>query len=61
MSVRFEFYLGDEYMDRLFAAKEDSGRNELTANEYAKELLEAELLRLHPKSVKFDENGERIK
>ena len=38
MSGRFEVYLSDEDTERLFAVKEDKGKNELTGNEYAREL-----------------------
>lgn len=63
MAVKFEFYLSDEDTERLFAVKkEDKGKTELTGNEYARELLERELHRLHPSRVKYDdETGERIK
>lgn len=62
MSARFEFYLSDEDTERLFAVKEDEGKNDLTGNEYARELLEHELRRLHPTRVHYnDDTGERIK
>lgn len=55
MAVKFEFYLSDEDTERLFAVKEDKGKTELTGNEYARELLERELHRLHPSRVKYDD------
>lgn len=58
---KFEFYLSEEDTDRLFAIKEDKGRNDLTGNEFAKELLEGILFKMHPTTVKYDENGNRIK
>lgn len=62
MATRFEFYLSNEDTERLFALKEDEGKNNLTGNEYAKELLSGVLYRMHPKTVKYDdETGERIK
>ena len=62
MAVKFETYLSDEDTERLFAVKEDKGKAELTGNDYARELLERELHRLHPSRVKYDdETGERIK
>lgn len=62
MATRFEFYLSTEDTERLYALKEDDGKNDLTGNEYAKELLGKELHRLHPATVKYDvESGERIK
>ena len=61
MAVKFEFYLSDEDTERLFAVKVDKGMEELTGNDYARELLERELYRLHPNRVKYDdETGERI-
>lgn len=62
MSVRFEFYLSDDDTERLFAIKEDKGKDELTGNEFAQELLSKELNRLHPNRVKYDdETGKRKK
>ena len=62
MAVKFEIYLSDEDTERLFAVNEDKGKAELTGNDYARELLERELHRLHPSRVKYDdETGERIK
>ena len=49
MAVKFEIYLSDEDTERLFAVKEDKGKAELTGNDYARELLERELHRLHPR------------
>lgn len=56
----FEFWLGDAYTDRLFSIKKTQGRNDLSCNDFARELLEKELYRLHPAVVKFDENGEEV-
>lgn len=62
MAVKFEFYLSDDDAERLFAAKEDMGKDGLTGNEYARELLENALHRLHPNRVMYDEDtGERIR
>ena len=59
--AKFEFYLGEEDTERLFAIKEDMGKGELTGNQFAKELLIRELHRLHPQRVRFDDDtGERI-
>lgn len=44
--VKFEFYLSEEFFDRMAVAKKKAGKEELTYNEYAKELLEKELYRL---------------
>lgn len=56
MAVRFEFYISDEDMDRLWALKEKEGKDELTGNEYAALLLERTLNRLHPEKVKIEED-----
>ena len=62
MAPKFEFWLSREDYDRLYALKEESGKANLTGNEYAKELLETTLHRMHPERVEFDdETGERIK
>lgn len=46
--VNFEFYLGDEYFDRLCVLKKKMGKDDLTFNEFAKELLQKEIYRLQP-------------
>jgi hypothetical protein len=61
MATKFEFYLNDDDTERLFAIKEDMGKDELTGNEYARELLERTLYQMHPSRVRYDEAGERIK
>lgn len=61
MATRFEFYLSEEDTERLFAIKEDENKNDLTGNEFAKELLSGVLHRMHPGIVRYDENGDRIK
>lgn len=58
---QFEFWLGSEDTDRLFSIKATQGKNNLTGNEFARELLEKELHSLHPGIVRYDENGEEIK
>lgn len=45
----------------LFAVKENSGKKDLFGNEFAKELVEDALYRLHFEPVKYDEEGNRIK
>ena len=61
MAVKFEFYLSDEDTERLFAVKEDKGKEELTGNDYARELWERERDRLHANRGKYDdEAGEGI-
>lgn len=62
MAVKVEFYLSDNDVDRLFAIKEDQGKNSLSGNEFARELVETSLHRLHPLKVRYDEDtGMRIK
>lgn len=55
--AQFEFWLSDEDTDRVFALKAEAGADDLTGNEYARQLLERELHRLHPETVKYDDNG----
>ena len=55
--AQFDFWLSNEDTDRLFAVKNAQGKNDMTGNEFARYLLEKELHRLHPKVVRFDENG----
>ena len=57
---QFEFWLSSDDTDRVFAIKKQQGKDDMTGNEFAKELLEKELHRLHPKTVEFDENGDEI-
>lgn len=58
--AQFQFWLSNEDTDRVFAIKRQQGKDNMTGNEFAKELLEMELHRLHPRTVKFDENGDEI-
>ena len=58
--VKFEFWLSDDDFDRLLFIKRSKGKNDLTGNQFAKELLEKELRRLHPRRVEFDECGNEI-
>lgn len=57
---QFEFWLSSEDTDRLFSIKSAKGKDSLTGNEFARELLERELHRLHPRKPKYDENGNEI-
>lgn len=54
------FYLSETDIDRLFAIKELQGRDDLTGNDFARQLLEGELYRLFPATPKYNENGELI-
>ena len=60
MAVEFNFYLSDDDTDRLFSLKAEAGKDDLTGNEYARELLERELHRLHPETVQYDDGGDII-
>lgn len=56
--VKYEFWLLDEDSDRLFEVKNKQRKlNDMTGNDFAKMLLERELHRLHPGTVKqeFDD------
>ena len=55
MSVKLEFYISDNDMDRLWAIKEKQGKNHLNGNEFAKELLESTLHTLHPAKVEYED------
>lgn len=57
---QFEFWLSNEDFDRLYTIKRSQGKSDLTGNEFARELLEKELHRLHPGIPKFDENGNEL-
>ena len=54
------FYLSETDIDRLFAIKELQGRDDLTGNDFARQLLEGELYRLFPATPKYNESGELI-
>lgn len=53
--TEFSFYLSADDTERLFALKEKSGETQLTGNEYARQLLESTLYRLHPERVRYDD------
>jgi len=57
--VEFNFYLSENDVDRLFYLKQKEGKDDLTGNEYAKELLEGLLWRLARNDYKGaeDENN----
>lgn len=38
--TKFEFYLSDSMADKLFDCKEREGKDNMTGNDYARELLE---------------------
>ena len=54
--AQFEFWLSGEDEDRLLALKAEAGRDDLTGNDYARQLLEETLRRLHPETVQFNED-----
>lgn len=58
--VEFNFYLTNEDVDRLFYLKHKDGKNNLTGNEYAKELLHILLYGKCPRVPKRDEDGDYI-
>lgn len=55
--TEFSFYLSEEDTERVFAIKDLQGKQRMTANEFARELLELELYRLFPAIPTFDDNG----
>ena len=57
----FEFWLSNDDTDRLFSIKNSYSKSkDLTGNEFARELLEKEIDRLHPRRVEYDEDGNEI-
>lgn len=58
--TEFTFSLSAEDTDRLFAIKQLQGLDNLTGNEFARQLLEGELYRLFPAIPKYDDNGNLI-
>jgi hypothetical protein len=48
MAVKFEFYMNDDDFDRMVVIKKQNGKDDLSFNEYAKELLHNELYKQHP-------------
>lgn len=61
MAVEVKFYLNDNDVDRLWALKEEAGKDNLSGNDFARELLEQILYKMHPEKVRYDEEtGELI-
>lgn len=54
--TKFEIYLSFEDTERLFEIKRQQGKNDLNGNDFAKELLQRELHRLHPHTVKQEDS-----
>ena len=55
--TEFNFYLSDNDTERLFAIKKVQGRDDMTGNDFARQLLESALYRLFPAVPQVDENG----
>ena len=55
--TEFNFYLSDNDTERLFAIKKLQGRDNMTGNDFARELLESALYRPFPAVPEVDENG----
>lgn len=58
--TEIRFCISDEDADRLFLIKDLQGRADLTANDFARSLLEEKLYSLFPAVPEFDENGKAI-
>ena len=58
--TQFTFCLSDADTDRLFAVKELQGKQNLTGNQFARQLLEDVLFRLFPPIPQYDQNGRLI-
>lgn len=54
--MNLEFSISAEDGERLFAIKELQGKDDLTGNEFAAEILQRELHRLFPAVPEYDEN-----
>ena len=55
--MRLEFDISLDARERLWAIKEVQGKADLSAGDFARDLLEAELKRLFPGKPEFDEQG----
>lgn len=58
--TEFRFYLSEEDAARLFAVKKLQGKDGLTGNEFARQLLELELYHLFPAVPELDERGRLV-
>ena len=53
--TEINFYISDENADRLFVIKDLLGHENLTLNEFARQLIETDIYRLSPE--RRDKNG----
>lgn len=58
--MELNFYLSSNDSDRLFAVKNLTGNNDLTANEFAEKLLSNLLQHVFPKGPRYSERGELL-
>lgn len=58
--MELNFNISEEAAERLFLIKEIQGKDNLTGNDFARELLEKELYRLFPATPHFNEDGELV-
>lgn len=58
--MELDFYLSSADADRLFAVKNLTGYNDLTANEFAEKLLSDLLRRSFPKNPRYGDHGELL-
>ena len=58
--MELNFYLSNNDSDRLFAVKNLTGNNDLTANEFAEKLLSNLLQHVFPKAPRYSEHGELL-
>ena len=54
---KIEFNISNNDLERLFAIKKLQGKDDLTGNDFAEELLERELYRLFPTTPEYDDDG----
>lgn len=58
--MELDLYLSRNDSDRLFAVKNLTGNNDLTANEFAEKLLSNLLQHVFPKGPRYSERGELL-
>ena len=58
--MELDLYLSSYDSDRLFAVKNLTGNNDLTANEFAEKLLPSLLHHVFPKGPRYSEHGELL-
>ena len=60
MAMILQITLSSEDADRLFSLKAEAGRDDLTAEQYAADLLRAAIRDRHPEPVRYTDAGDVI-